>query len=755
MADDNFDPKKIIEALRAKGIPDSEIKKLYPNYDFGEEKKKSQQRQQKTKKPKEPKEPKKTWSTTNNERLKKMFANGYSPEELANEFGTSPKQILDQVEKLKKNGWDGATPITPEQRLANKRKFERLRNITGKTGKTIGKGIYKGASKLNEHFGGAAAANIEKNFGLLGRGFNRLTGLGYSKIDEEALKGKLKKEESGGGVSVEALNKTTAIIIGSISNLNHSISHGTSLLGRVIGKATSKVIDKISNIESIVKKLNYTKIIRQRKEDILGGGNGLSGGKSSFAKMALVGGIALASGMALNSLLPEDSKTDETPPDAEKKPELESKKNSNIGTKNDGSSEELRIKASEIKFNAKDIEFEYDKLVMEGRDFTQNQNKKGNGGASGSWSDSQQENATDTKSDKTDSVFPNPDTSNPQTQLGGFVPPDQNQIKSGEAVANLNPSDRDITQVARSSFGSPSAEPSIDLSDGKSRPFTNSLNDSSPAWLKSGNYDNKQPIQNTSEGLYRKPYALSEDTDLSDRVISMIAGESYTNNQKSVDAVINTALNRVGTKMYGKSSNLLDVATARGQFIGNRKPSAKEAEFIRSRIRAIASGREPDITNGSNEFRTTGSVNQWNQRHPDAFRIGGNNFARNPANSATGPYAPYSVIGKPKIDGTIFDKGTDPLRGTYTNDPSLAPFEYKPVMLDPSIKKGSKLNDLEIENQTQPPAKVPEKQSKSNSEQSNQFTENDKTHFENVLETQGPNHFAESGFPDGNLGILS
>ena len=64
-------------------------------------------------------------------------------------------------------------------------------------------------------------------------------------------------------------------------------------------------------------------------------------------------------------------------------------------------------------------------------------------------------------------------------------------------------------------------------------------------------------------GKYRPVYKLS-DSDLSDKVINTVAGEAYTNNQQSVDAVINNMMNRVGTKTYGPSGNLEQVARAPG-----------------------------------------------------------------------------------------------------------------------------------------------------------------------------------------------
>ncbi len=163
-----------------------------------------------------------------------------------------------------------------------------------------------------------------------------------------------------------------------------------------------------------------------------------------------------------------------------------------------------------------------------------------------------------------------------------------------------------------------------------------------PAWL--GGRDDEhgfQPVPSTgAAGQYRPVYALG-DKDLSDAVVNTIAGEAISRNQNSVDAVVNNMLNRIGTNAYGPSGNLQDVARAPGQYAGYRRAKAKEAEYIRSRIRAIASGSEPDNTNGSNEYRAGWYSGPWGRKHADSPVIGGNRFAYNPK-AGVGPYAPYA-----------------------------------------------------------------------------------------------------------------
>lgn len=140
-------------------------------------------------------------------------------------------------------------------------------------------------------------------------------------------------------------------------------------------------------------------------------------------------------------------------------------------------------------------------------------------------------------------------------------------------------------------------------------------------------------------GTYRPIYKLS-GADVSDKVVNTIAGEAVASNQRSVDAVVNNMMNRLGTKAYGSSGNLEEVARAPGQYAGYRQATDKEAAFIRERIRTVASGKVPDITGGSNEYRASSYRGPWFMRHAEAADVGGNRFARN-ANVSPGTYAPY------------------------------------------------------------------------------------------------------------------
>lgn len=148
-------------------------------------------------------------------------------------------------------------------------------------------------------------------------------------------------------------------------------------------------------------------------------------------------------------------------------------------------------------------------------------------------------------------------------------------------------------------------------------------------------------------GRYRPQYSLS-DADLDQRVINTIAGEVSTKNSEGVDAVINNMLNRVGSKGWGRSGNLLEVARAKGQYAGYREAGETESEFVRSRIRAIASGGVPDNTNGANSYRAEsyyrgeGSGRTWAQTSKIGPNVAGNRYGF-VSGIPNGPYAPYAT----------------------------------------------------------------------------------------------------------------
>jgi hypothetical protein len=152
-------------------------------------------------------------------------------------------------------------------------------------------------------------------------------------------------------------------------------------------------------------------------------------------------------------------------------------------------------------------------------------------------------------------------------------------------------------------------------------------------------------------GKYRPEYKVG-DADLSQRTADIIAGEAIRKNPASIDAVINNMMNRVGSKGWGPSKNLQDVATAPGQYEAawkGAKASPSETEFIRSRIKAIASGGVPDSTKGANSYRAEsyyrgeGSGKTWARTlGVNGTVVGGNRYTFDPS-AANGPYAPYAT----------------------------------------------------------------------------------------------------------------
>ena len=141
-------------------------------------------------------------------------------------------------------------------------------------------------------------------------------------------------------------------------------------------------------------------------------------------------------------------------------------------------------------------------------------------------------------------------------------------------------------------------------------------------------------------------------------MVNTIAGEARLSDPAGVDAVINTMINRVGSKGYGPSENLLAVARAKGQFAGYNKgrPTPEQAQMIRDRIRALASGQEADNTGGATEFRTSTYTGPWMQKHGrTGIQIGGNTFG---ANSTSG--GPYQGSRDPNKAGEPRAVGYDP-----------------------------------------------------------------------------------------------
>lgn len=199
----------------------------------------------------------------------------------------------------------------------------------------------------------------------------------------------------------------------------------------------------------------------------------------------------------------------------------------------------------------------------------------------------------------------------------------------------------------------------------------------------------------SAPGMYRPARQLT-DRDLSPQVINVIAGEAYTNNPTSVDAVINNMFNRLGSKSY-KSNDLHDVVTAPGQYTGHRRATPKEREFIESRIRAIASGSQPDITNGANEYRATSYVRGAGRGKTFArtaaeqgnLELGGNTYAR--TKYQPGPYAAYSAEERAQMSKKSIEKVASE-RGPFGDMFNQGAVNYKDHPGGLVVPKGGDLN---------------------------------------------------------------
>lgn len=233
-----------------------------------------------------------------------------------------------------------------------------------------------------------------------------------------------------------------------------------------------------------------------------------------------------------------------------------------------------------------------------------------------------------------------------------------------------------------------------------------------------------------ASGKYRPVYKLSAQ-DLDQATINTIAGEARLSDPASLDGVINNMLNRVGSKGWGPSGNLRQVARAPGQYEGYRQATAAETEKIKARIVAIASGGVPDNTGGANSFRSEayyrgeGANRTWARTSKMGPNVGGNRYAFVPG-IANGPYAPYKTPGSgqaPTAPSFNFPKAgfspggfdvnalgnTPPLGGTTNNQTSsvtmTAPTTIKiegssdPAATGAHVERAmNRVNDLSLRN---------------------------------------------------------
>ena len=166
-------------------------------------------------------------------------------------------------------------------------------------------------------------------------------------------------------------------------------------------------------------------------------------------------------------------------------------------------------------------------------------------------------------------------------------------------------------------------------------------------------------------GKFRPAYDGIKNDLKDDDLINIIGNES-ANSDESIKAVVNNMFNRLGSKSYGSAKSLSEVAKQKSQYqswdylqSGRFKAtSPTKAARIRKIMEAVASGEEPDNTNGANEFRASSYVygegrGKTFSREAEAKHaptIGGNVFLDR--GYSYGPYAPYSVTGKEPPSGT-------------------------------------------------------------------------------------------------------
>jgi hypothetical protein len=114
-------------------------------------------------------------------------------------------------------------------------------------------------------------------------------------------------------------------------------------------------------------------------------------------------------------------------------------------------------------------------------------------------------------------------------------------------------------------------------------------------------------------------------------------------------------LNRVGSKGWGPSKDIYDVATAPGQyeaywkFRGMKVPEDR-ANFIRDRLKAVASGEVADPTHGANSYRADsyafgeGRSREWMRKYGQyGVSVGGNRFAKITDPGLSGPFASHEA----------------------------------------------------------------------------------------------------------------
>jgi hypothetical protein len=378
MADDLFDKKKIIAVLKAQGISDKEIEKLYgpmpkpvvnskkaeahraknawkydnkhkrpildedddPDYEPIEELRKKTQRKKpykpriSKKKPK-PKPPKNDWNAASEARLKALYEAGYSSQEMADEFKTTKDAITGKLNRLRNAGWKGAIGTThaplPKPAITEKE-----------------------AAKLSPGMKRFLAMALERNFGAAGRFFAKKWGLADN------------RSKPGGGSGADttaAVIKSNEAVMSALTKLDTALRRSTSTLTKSIANSTQKMVDAINTTVDLVK----------RNEGIQSGnptgiptskpGGGI-GGAGVGMIAAMLGGVGLSS--MFSSRADASLTTGDMSPDLSGMSHAERSEATlrelGISDASVPDPSDIEVKVKELTFDADDILFEADQF---------------------------------------------------------------------------------------------------------------------------------------------------------------------------------------------------------------------------------------------------------------------------------------------------------------------------------------------------------------------------------------------------------
>ncbi len=745
MADNIFDTKNIIDALRAKGVPDHEISKLYgplppkPNVNLTPEKK------PKEKKKKQPKKPlKKNWTTSENERLKKLWASGYSSSELAQEFGVSVDSITSKVKRFKDQGWDGTAPRAPKLPFKDRAKA-RIRQFGNNARQAGGKSF----DFFNRHFGDAFAYQLESGFGNIGRGINNLLKIGH------AREGKHMPEQRG-GISVEAINNSNKIIVNSLARLNTAIIRGTNTLGKSINKATSKIIDKTTVMNDNIARTALNETVRQHK-------TAMNGSNMSLGKLALFGGFALAGGVMAGSMLSGgslfgDDDDDSSLEDDELKKKLEEGKKLSETT-------ELNFKANEIQFKAKDVLFEFDKFK------TNLKNLFSGGGMD-------QDNQGIGSVPEKPSLFPPPSSA---PQLDEFGQPRNNGGDDNQGSGSSRGKARDFSGGSSVPFGTSKpditsfTDPKMAMSENNNiEKMTSEMatlsgisEENMPEFLKTGKFKGVEGVGFAKEQGYFKTLEqqraeymrqLENDPQLKKELFALTLAEEGGDpdaRRAFMETVFNRAYSR-GIKNIGDiiRDKRYYEPYQNGSFQRNLDRINKNPELMDE-----VQKNYDDVRKGSNQSNL-GTDNGSAGVKANAIARGDTltyeapnkeGFFRKDKNPG---YHGAGVVARTK---RWADDTTARMRAEE-NQRKQAEQAFKnpqPVPFLPQTGNTLLEKQNELDKTQTPPVSENSTEKKPDKVSDSSFTGEASNFQTTVLETQGPNHFEEAGFPSGNKGILA